>query len=207
MNLLFVVTVTSCVLLSANGARILSLFPHQAKSHYLVFEPLLKKLSENGHQVVSVTHFPQKKLLPNFTDVDITTSLPSLVGTRMVSSAARVSKWDRLKGVMKIGVPACDPVLNHPAVKRILQSKEKFDVFIVELFASDCFLAIAHALDIPIVIGAISSVNLPWSNEILRNPENPSYVPDWFSERTDTMDFFERSVNFLDLLFNKIAFR
>ncbi|XP_017761425.1 PREDICTED: UDP-glucuronosyltransferase 2C1-like [Eufriesea mexicana] len=207
MNLLFVLTVTSFALLSANGARILSLFPHQAKSHYVVFEPLLKKLSEKGHQVVSVTHFPQKKPLANFTDVNITNSLPSLVGTKVFMSAARISKWARLKGLLNFGVPTCDPVLNHPALKKILQSKEKFDVFIVELFASDCFLGIAHALDIPIVIGAISSVNLPWSNDILRNPENPSYVPNWFSDRTDQMDLFERSVNFLDFFFNRLAFR
>ncbi|XP_020718418.1 UDP-glycosyltransferase UGT5 isoform X1 [Bombus terrestris] len=207
MNFQFLLTVISCVIFSINGARILVLFPHQAKSHYIVFEPLLKKLAENGHQVVSVNFFPQKTPLPNFTDIDISSSLPSLVGTKTVPNSFKASKWEVLRAVLNRGAPSCDSVLNHPALKKLLRSKEKFDVCIIELFATDCFLGIVHTLNIPIAVGATSSVILPWTNEIMRNPEIPSYIPCWINDLTDQMNFFERSINFVDFLVTKFAYR
>lgn len=207
MNFQFLLSVISCVIFSVHGARILVLFPHQVKSHYIVFEPLLKKLAENGHQVVSVNFFPQKTPLPNFTDIDISSSLPSLVGTKIMSNSFKASKWEVLRGVLSHGAPSCDPVLNHPALKKLLRSKEKFDVCIIELFATDCFLGIVHTLNIPIAVGATSSVILPWTNEIMRNPEIPSYIPNWTNGLTDQMNFFKRSINFVDFLVTKFAYR
>lgn len=207
MNFQFLLSVISCVIFSINGARILVLFPHQAKSHYIVFEPLLKKLAENGHQVVSVNFFPRETPLPNFTDIDISSSLPSLVGTKTMSNSFKASKWEVLRAVLSRGAPSCDSVLNHPALKKLLRSKEKFDVCIIELFATDCFLGIVHILNIPITVGATSSVILPWTNEIMRNPEIPSYIPNWMNGLTDQMNFFERSINFVDFLVTKFTYR
>ncbi|KAK1135223.1 hypothetical protein K0M31_007994 [Melipona bicolor] len=207
MNFLFVLSVISCVILSADGARILALFPHRTKSHYNVFEPLLKKLAEKGHQVVSVSSFPQKRPLANFTDIDVSSCLPSFVGTRAVPGSFKPSKWVRLRGVLSFGTSTCDPVLNYPALKRLVRSEEKFDAYIVELFNTECFLGIVHALNIPVVIGATSSVTLPWTSDIVRTPEIPSYIPNWISSLTDRMSFFERSANFLDFLLTKFAYR
>lgn len=200
--------ILACLVLSVNCVRILSIFPHQAKSHYNVYEPLLKRLAEKGHQVVSLTHFPQKAPLSNFTDVDISSGLPSLIDTISVSHFPKRYTFMKMKSLLRLrGVAICDPVLRDPGLQKILRSKEKFDVYIVEIFASDCFLSIAHVLNIPIVVGVISSVSLPWANEIVMNPENPSYIPNWVGSLTDRMDFFERSTNFLDYLITKLSYR
>ncbi|KOC61875.1 Ecdysteroid UDP-glucosyltransferase [Habropoda laboriosa] len=208
MNFLFALTLIACVIFGVDGARILVVFPHQARSHYNVYEPLLKRLAEKGHQVVSVSHFPQKTPLANLTDVDVSSSLPSLIGTMTMSQSDKVYKWLKLKSVLENrGSVICDPVLSHPGLRKIVQSREKFDVYIVEIFVSDCFLSIAHVLEIPIVIGTITSVTVPWANDVLRNPEIPSYIPNWFSSYTDRMNFFERFGNSVDFFVTKLAYR
>ncbi|KAG7212909.1 hypothetical protein KM043_002259 [Ampulex compressa] len=202
------IAVIACTILVGDAARILAVFPFQAKSHYNVYEPWLKRLAERGHEVVSVTHFPQRNHLANFTDVDISSTLPSLISSMPFSVIHNFTVWSNIRYLMRhAGVEICEPVLNSPEVRRMIEVKERFDVLIVEIFATECFLGLSHTLKIPIVVGAITSIALPWSNDILRNPENPSYIPNWFSGYTDEMSFTERAVNSLALLVTKAAYR
>lgn len=201
-------TVIACLLGAVNGARILAVFPVYVKSHYNVFEPLLKRLSARGHEIVAVTHFPQRIRQANFTDVDISSTLPSLVGTRSFNDIQNNTIWRNINSLIyNLGVATCEPVLNHPEVKRIIETRQRFDLFLIEIFATDCFLGIAHALSIPKVVGIMSSVAMPWSNEILRNPENPSYIPNLFSPYSGRMNFLERSINTACLLITKLSYR
>jgi len=198
----------ACSLVAVDGARILAIFPVRAKSHYNVYEPLLKRLSAKGHEVVAVTHFPQKKQLANFTDVDISSTLPSLIGTLRYNQYENSSIVEIAAFISRVlGWEICDPVLSYPEVKKIIQTREPFDLLIVESFVTDCFLGFAHALSIPKIIGVITSVPLPWSNDAFENPENPSYIPNWFTPYTGRMDFLERSINMLKLLITKLIHR
>ncbi|KZC14187.1 UDP-glucuronosyltransferase 2C1 [Dufourea novaeangliae] len=116
--------------------------------------------------------------------------------------------WARLQMMLYYcGVVICDPVFQHSEMQKIIQSKEKFDVFIVEIFSTECFLGIAHTLDIPVVVGMISSVAVPWSNDIMRNPEIPSYIPNYLSGLTDKMNFFQRIQNTWHFLYTKTFYR
>lgn len=90
--------------------------------------------------IKSVSSFPQKRPLTNFTDIDVSSSLPSLVGTRTIPSSFKPFKWVRLKGVLSLGTSTCELVLNCPALKGLVRSGEKFDAYIVELFNTECFL-------------------------------------------------------------------
>lgn len=51
-----------------DGYRILGLFPHPALSHFKAFQPLLKGLANAGHEVIVVSHFPDKNSPPNYRD-------------------------------------------------------------------------------------------------------------------------------------------
>lgn len=198
-------TVIVCLLVAADGARILVIFPFQAKSHYNVFEPLLKRLSARGHEIVAASHYPQKVPLANFTDVDLSSIMPSLIDSVPIIKYTALQNMKYVFG--DLGPKICDPVLNHPELKRIIETRERFDLFFIEMFGTDCFLGIAHILKIPKIIGAISSVTVSWSNEILKNPENPSYIPHWFSSYTGRMSFLERSINMMGLLAIKLFYR
>lgn len=56
---------------SVCSLRILGLFPHLGKSHFDVFEPLLKELAIKGHNVTVVSHFPLKTPLKNYEDISL----------------------------------------------------------------------------------------------------------------------------------------
>ncbi|KAK2582185.1 hypothetical protein KPH14_004541 [Odynerus spinipes] len=205
---LVIIVVLSIVFGTTEAARILAIFPFQARSHYIVYEPLLKKLVERGHEVVSISHFPQKQKILNFTDVDISPTLPTLISNMPVSTFLNSTTQKNIKYLLHFaGVEICEPVLSYPEVKKILDSKDTFDALFVEIFVTDCFLGIAHRLKINNVIGAITSVISPWANQIQRNLEIPSYIPNWFSPYSDRMSFLERLDNLIYLLVTKIFYR
>lgn len=58
------------ILISVSSAyKILGVFPITAKSHFILFESLMKTLAKRGHQVDIVSHFPQKKPIKNYQDI------------------------------------------------------------------------------------------------------------------------------------------
>lgn len=48
----------------AQNYKILAILPLNSRSHFVMFERLLKGLAEKGHEVDVVSHFPQKKPIP-----------------------------------------------------------------------------------------------------------------------------------------------
>lgn len=199
------ITVTSliviCLVGVIGGARILAIFPFNAKSHYNVFEPLLKRLSARGHEIVAVTHFPQKIRLANFTDLDISSGFPNQMNTLPFFVG---NTWQKIYVFCRTEI--CDS-LGHSEIKSLINAKKHFDLLVIEIFTSDCFLCIAHALNISKIIGAVSTSELPWSNMILKNPENPSYIPNFFGWYSGRMNLLERSINMGLLLISKLAYR
>ncbi|PSN55490.1 hypothetical protein C0J52_02575 [Blattella germanica] len=115
---------------------------------------------------------------------------------------------DLLKGTLRranVAMEACLKVLEHPGVKNISESNLKVDLIMIELFTSDCFLSIAHKLKAPIVALHTSSL-LPWSNSRLGNPDNPSYIPVFFTSFSSQMGFYERLMNTVHYMFHNLAY-
>lgn len=189
-----------------SSSRILAIFPYNGKSHFDVFEPFVKELAARGHQVVVVSHFPQKQPVTNYTDI-------SLVGSITIDATDRVdlanmSGIAMLKTAVKefSGIwESCDKMLSFHKVQELLKSEEKFDLVVTETFVTDCFLPLVHKFKAPHV--AISScIMFPWSNDRMGNPDNPSYIPThatWFS---DKMSFSERLINVIANIAMKITF-
>lgn len=185
--------------------KILGMFPHYGKSHFDVFEPYLQQLAARGNKLRVISHFPQHHSLPNYEDIDLRGTLPTNKTTDVIAfkkityggqvrSAFRLGQW---------GTVACEKTLQHPQVQRLIASKDTFDLFITEQFNTDCFLAIAHKFQIPVI--AFSSCSFwPWTAARLGNPDNPSYIPIQFAESSDKMDFFERFSNTFWYLFHKL---
>lgn len=49
--------------------RILGLFPHPGLSHFHFFHPIMRALADAGHDVVVVSHFPDKNSPDNYEDL------------------------------------------------------------------------------------------------------------------------------------------
>jgi hypothetical protein len=62
---LLLVIMTSCCVSLISSSKILALFPYIGKSHFDVLEPFVKELAARGHQVVVLSHFPQKYPVAN----------------------------------------------------------------------------------------------------------------------------------------------
>lgn len=53
------------------SAKILSIFGFPGPSQYIMASALLKTLAERGHEVTSISTFPQKQPLKNFRDIAV----------------------------------------------------------------------------------------------------------------------------------------
>lgn len=111
-----------------------------------------------------------------------------------------------LEQIMQECVESCDIVSRVPAVKTLLNSTETFDLVIVEVFGSDCFLPLGVKYGAP-VVGLLSSVPLPWVNEQLGNPEATAYVPSYMVGYGQRMSLWERFSNTVAVIIAKILYK
>ncbi|TGZ54174.1 UDP-glucosyltransferase 2-like isoform X1 [Temnothorax longispinosus] len=183
----------------ANGYRILGVFPLQGKSHWIMQEALMKELARRGHQVDVVTHFPLEKPIPNYTDISLKGSLPQVtnnitaVELKAGLSTPSISKFFAIAG------SAICALLDHPKIQELIKNPPQdppYDIVIQELFTAPCYLAFGRHLKVPIVT-TVATVFHDWLNEVSGNPMNPAYIPSFFSEYGQNMNFKERLTNFL----------
>lgn len=116
----------------------------------------------------------------------------------------KMSYLDNIFDIIRFSVDSCEQVLKNPEVLNIIKNKH-FDLLVVEIFASDCFLAVAHKMGIP-SIGLVSSVPLPWVNDMVALPENTAYTPIYFFPFSQRMNFFSRLVNTLATVYAKVQY-
>ena len=188
------ILLVSHVLQATSGARILGVFPHVAKSHFVMAEQLMLGLAARGHEVVVLSNFPQKKAIPNYTDISLVGSMPAFISAVPldVIATGRIHTTQIL--VAHLGVTGCENTLSMPIVQKLIKSNETFDLVINEAFNTDCYAAFAHKFKVPLV--SISATPLlPWCYERIGTPDNPAYVPNLLLGHSDKMTFMERLVN------------
>lgn len=191
-----------------NALKILVLFPHPGKSHFDVFIPLLKTLSEKGHQVTVISHFPQANQTKYYRDISLKGTTETLMNV-IPFSRLTGSRYEKHAGAFFIDYLAkmsCPTGLKNKQVHQLFKSQEKFDVILIEMFNSHCFAGFIEKFEAPF-IGLSSHVLMPWTNDWLGNPDNPSYIPVLFMDYSDNMSFLERVENTVMVTFNKIFYR
>ncbi|XP_076243342.1 uncharacterized protein LOC143184768 [Calliopsis andreniformis] len=198
-----------CVALSVcQGYRILGVFPFQGKSHFIMFEHLMKGLARKGHQVDVISTFPLKKPHPNYTDlITIKTPVQFINNMTYDGMHAMVGKSVAYAVATMAGNDICEH-LAHPEMQELLRNPPKdppYDVILIEIFGAHCFAAIGHVLKVPI-IGVSSSAIYPWSNDMIANPENLAIVPNLLLPFPNRMNFWQRTYNFLHTLCSKLYF-
>ncbi|XP_069672743.1 UDP-glucosyltransferase 2-like isoform X1 [Periplaneta americana] len=193
---LFVLVTFVCILQRNHAARILAVIPFRVDSHFPIFERLLKGLAARGHQVVAVSHYPQKFPVANYTDISIVGSLPDTKDNITFDLLRYMNSGFFANFFLKYATSSCESVYKHPNIQKLLSAEIKFDLIINEVWGSDCFLGLVHKLQVP-HIGIISSVSYPWSNDRIGNPDNPAYIPNFFVPYSDKMSFPQRILNLL----------
>ncbi|KAF7992649.1 hypothetical protein HCN44_004993 [Aphidius gifuensis] len=174
--------------------NILGIFPLPGRSHYTVGEEILKGLAEKGHKVDVISHFPQKKEIPNFTDYTIAGSIPLSVNNMTFQESQMTGDASMEHIINKLGEQTCD-LLEHSQFKNILKKpKKSYDVIVVEVFFANCYLAFGQHFDVP-VVGVLSSKMLDWLYTPFGNEFNPAYIGTILSSFSQQMNFIERLKN------------
>ncbi|XP_060531804.1 UDP-glucosyltransferase 2-like isoform X2 [Cylas formicarius] len=187
---------------NVESASILGIFPFPGKSHYFMFEKVMKALAESGHEVDIYTHFLSKNAVSRYNQISLLGTLP-IVTNNFSADVAEYSFVETLNLMTEaVGTDICRKLFDSDQMRNLKVNTKKYDVIITELFASECMLAWGHHFGIP-VVGMLSSYHLPWTGDRFGLPDNPSYVPNYFSGRASLDNFFHRLSNTIQYVIAK----
>jgi glucuronosyltransferase len=130
-----------------DGARILAVFPFPSPSHMHVLNALTKALAARGHQLVVVSPFPQKKLVDNYTDVDLMPVLKKYheqMGSGSLYNMRDKWMFEVMSLVWDMSLSTTEVTLTSPQLKQILNDKQGFDLVITEIFMNEALYGLAH---------------------------------------------------------------
>lgn len=125
---------TSFCLASTQGYRILGLFPFQGKSHFVMFENLMKGLAKKGHRVDVISQYPLKEPFVNYTDLIVIPQERNIVNN---VSYEFVSKFVTTHGLSTIGGNNVCEHLAHPEIQKLIRNPPKdppYDVVLIQVF-------------------------------------------------------------------------
>lgn len=199
-----VISVALAARRGTDGARILALLPTTARSHWIVMEPFLQELAARGHELTVFTTFPQPRPLPNFTDVDFSYKLPTLVNAMSLDRIKETMPhpWANTIFINRVGKEMCT-VIKEPVFQQVF--KNKYDLVITELFGTDCMTYVAYKLKTPF-ISITTTMSAPWAAERLGLPDNPSYIPNFFVSFSPDMSLWQRTYNTVVLVYAKFMY-
>ncbi|RZC38653.1 UDPGT, Glyco tran 28 C and/or NAD binding 10 domain containing protein, partial [Asbolus verrucosus] len=159
------------------SAKILMVAPMPTHSHFTVAFRLAKELADRGHQVTAITPYPQKIPIKNYRDISVEENIEAINGESMTSLLTEYT-------------------LANINVQKLMNSRETFDVIIVEHFLNDAAVGLGYHFKTPVILlsSVISSV---MNNYIFANPAPASYVPAKGGVITKQMNFWQRIQNLL----------
>lgn len=190
----------------SHSAKILGVFPTMAKSHFIVGSALMKGLAERGHDVSVISPFPQKTPLKNYRDIDT----PGVIEATKVLMDSIIDMsnqgiFDSLINLFGMGLKLTNLTFQEPEVQKLLNSKEQFDLVIMEVFVNEAHLGFGYRFNAPIIGVGTFGASL-WTCEMVGSPSPPSYVPSPFLGFTDRMTLIERIGNLLVTFFEKMYY-
>lgn len=97
-----------------------------------------------------------------------------------MEAAASMDAWQTANFVYEMGQSICQSVIQHPNTAKLKSNKIKYDAIITEVYATDCLLGFADIFKVPL-IGVTSTTTLPWADDRMGNPDNPSYIANYFT--------------------------
>ncbi|XP_011863830.1 PREDICTED: UDP-glucuronosyltransferase 2B15-like [Vollenhovia emeryi] len=185
-------------------ARIFAIISTPSYSHQIPYRPLWTALTRKGHEIVLLTTDPiNDPSLTNLTEINLHSNYKMIremnfieqllqEGPRMWLSQTRTQIWI-LSGKMS------ENIYKHPEVRKMyLDSNQKFDVVITEIFLSPSLYALAHRFNAPLI--GVSTFGLLNNNYyLLGAPVLPSHPSSW-EMQDDTgfnLSLWQRIKNFI----------
>ncbi|XP_046482540.1 UDP-glucosyltransferase 2-like [Neodiprion pinetum] len=187
------------------GSKILALFPYQGRSHNIMFEPIVIGLARAGHSVDVVSHFPPKEPVEGLNHISLKGTLHFYVDN-MTASFARTLMGVKAIDFISYQEPndLCN-LMRLPQLQNVINTDKKYDLMLTEVFGTNCYLAVAHKLKLP-VVGVVTSAMYPWAYDTVAESPLASFIPCQFTPYTNDMRFMERLENLVIILYSKFLF-
>ncbi|KYM99800.1 PREDICTED: UDP-glucuronosyltransferase 2B31-like [Cyphomyrmex costatus] len=206
MRVLLVIFPLLIYLSTCHGYRILGLFPFQGKSHFVMFEHLMKGLAKKGHQIDVVSKFPLKKPYPNYTDIVTLPTTLRLVNNMSFELMQQLLSSNPTYAVATVGGNELCEFLGNPEIKELAKPKNPpYDAVLIEVFGAQCFGVIAHMLKVPL-IGISTTALYPWLFDMIAQPESLAITPSNLLSLTESMNFWQRLQNIVFTTYDKWYF-
>lgn len=81
-----------------------------------------------------------------------------------------------IQDIYNMGISISNFTLRHPVTRKFIESDQKFDVIILEIFLNEPLLGFANNFKAPI-IGFSTFGASKWTTDLVGSPSPPSYVP------------------------------
>lgn len=111
--------------------------------------------------------------------------------------------YQSMSCVYEMGYYFVEETFKVKELQKLLSSKEKFDLVIMEQFINEAQLYIPHYFKAPLIL--VSSVGSgTWTNHYVSNPSALSHVPHYFLPFSGKMSFWERVNNVFWTFYDQI---
>ncbi|XP_065201051.1 UDP-glucosyltransferase 2-like isoform X2 [Planococcus citri] len=175
-----------------NAAKILYIFPVGCKSSFLFHQKMIEILVNHGHDVTAISKFPQDAKRLNYTDIGVSEHLYSMADAISVTNNPRGS-YENLYIPYSGQLQNCEKAYADNKIKDLLS--EKFDLVLLEVAATKCFVPLAFSFRVPVIGVVAGAVVFSDFDGFIGNPGNPSYVPAIMSGVSPKMSFSQRVLN------------
>nr|XP_053649848.1 UDP-glucosyltransferase 2-like [Cherax quadricarinatus] len=184
------VLVCAAVLQTVLASKVLFMAPICSRSHLNFFMGIVNALADDDNQVTVVSPYKSSKERNNvrevvLTGVDVLDKMPNLfTGNKIFTLSSVFTHMPSL----------CADALGAKNVQNLL--KEDFDLIILSVFMSDCFLAVVHQLKVPFIYVSPAGLMGPRSS-MIGNPRFPSYDPSHMLDYKHPLTFRQRAISTL----------
>ncbi|CAL4059804.1 unnamed protein product [Meganyctiphanes norvegica] len=178
------------------GNRVLFLAPAASKSHTNFFLGVAKALVDNGDEVTMVMPFSRGKKFVR--EVVLPVDINDLIPKNIITSGRTAPMQLFTKSPTY-----CANALATEEAQAVL--KENYDVVMLTVFVSDCFLPAIYQMGVPYIMVSPAGLMGPWFS-VAGNPQFTSFIPDVMFSSSENIDishglpFFNRMVGTLSSL-------
>lgn len=196
LKIICIAILMTSVFTPSESANILGIFYYPSYSHQIVYQSLVKDLSERGHQLTILTADKMNSNHPNITEIYMDSSYEENInfvecrdfgGLKLfyLLLSAQVKRTERQLSQKEVQ----DLIHNH--------TNYKFDVIILEYLFASPMLAFAELYDVPIIGFTAIGAGIP-VHEMLGNTANPVIHPELiFPYQHGRLKFIERFNSFI----------
>ncbi|XP_073843703.1 UDP-glycosyltransferase family 316 member A1 [Musca autumnalis] len=200
-----------------HGTHVLAVLPSVWKSHYLFGYHLLEQMvQQRNYSVTLVSPYKgggrektaAELMDPRFKEIQIDGLLEnwSEMGLSFdIEEMYSKSVMEHFTRLMYATTSNTDALLQSPKVRELLHSQQQFDLLVVDLFLSDALMGLSFYYQIPTVVLSPSGSNT-WLNQRFGNSQNAALDPSNFLAYSKYMNLWQRSVNTLMVMFEKLTY-